>query len=290
MTEKEKMMLRKTIWFITGIIGCLVILGNVVWAIQPAHPNTMNLSPKTIARMLAQGHIDSAIYDKLLLLSEENRVVLRHHLRTFITEDEIARRKEVFAIVGLSKGEIQGSADDANDAGRKAASEYGNPDGWQLYISLPTFYSQNDPNWSRYPLGWDRTGQTLGSHGCHVTCIAMLYAYWGYGNMNPPVTNAWGRWNNGFVAGTGNAIAANLIDYPNVNRPVRYISANDIYREVQQGHPVIVHTNQYSGSHFVLIFAFDGARYCVKDPVKDWRNQDQPLGGSQHFSYRVYGY
>lgn len=129
---------------------------------------------------------------------------------------------------------------------------------WQLYVDVP-FYSQNDPNWSWIPLGW-ANDVTIGSDGCQLSCVAMLYAKWGYSNMTPSATNSWGRWNNGFRSGTGYIIAENIIDYRK-NRSARNINYDQIYSELAAGHPVVVEVNASGRTHFMVIYGFDGSVY-----------------------------
>ncbi len=184
------------------------------------------------------------------------------------------------------------SADSVNALGRAAMLAEGGKSiqtdvslGWQLYVSVP-FYSQRDPHWQYDRLGW--SSLYIRDYGCHLSCVAMHYAKWGYGHLNPHNLNNWGKSHDAFSG--PNVIPYKIVDYAK-NRNVRYISANQIYSELAAGHPVIVRTT-YGGSHFMIIFAFDGRRYWVKDPLRDWRHQDQPLYGNAHWDrpFRVYGY
>ncbi|MFH1235987.1 MAG: C39 family peptidase [Parcubacteria group bacterium] len=197
------------------------------------------------------------------------------------------------------------SAEEINELGRKehqrrvAAGESIelNKSGWQLYAFVP-FYSQRDGNWGSHALGYGNCGSSdnIYNYGCHLCCIAMLYAKWGYSSLTPPVLNDWSR--NGrahyafYSTGCGDLIRVEeAMQYPAMCRSYRYISASQIYGELRAGHPVVVRTT-VGGSHFMIIFAFDGQRYWVKDPWRDWTQQDQPLYGNAHQDgpFRVYGY
>ncbi len=189
------------------------------------------------------------------------------------------------------------SADNINVLGQKAHEEWLSQGGKNklslkatgmcIQLSVP-FYSQRDNNWKNTILGHSKTS-TIGDYGCHLTCVSMLYAKWGYSNMNPTQLNNWAKSNNGFY---GDLLRAeNAVDYGR-NRNVRNISGSQIYGELRAGHPVVVRTTS-GGSHFMIIYGFDGYRFWVKDPwVSDWRYQNKPLYGNAHSDkpFRVYGY
>ncbi len=190
------------------------------------------------------------------------------------------------------------SADSVNVLGRAAMlSEKGDSRmqtaaGWQLYVSVP-YFSQVDPAWSGQRLGYNTSyAYTLGSHGCAVTCLAMLYGKWGYG-ASPSTINNWahaGKSHYAFVAGDGNIRFPQCLEYPGyICRSYQNISYNDIYPQLQKGRPVIVEIAYGSGSHFMVIFGFDGTRYWVKDPLRTSSSPDTPLYGSVR-SVRLWGY
>ncbi len=163
--------------------------------------------------------------------------------------------------------------------------------GWQLYVSVP-FYSQRDQAWRDTRLGFGRCGTTIGSHGCYLTCISMLYAKWGYYNMNPKALNNWRYGSRSHYAfsssGCGDLIRIPYaIHYPGMSRPYRSISPGQIYGELRRGHPVIIKIN--GGAHFMVIFAFDGRVFWVKDPIRNAAGQNRPLYGNFAGAY-VYGY
>lgn len=152
------------------------------------------------------------------------------------------------------------------------------------YVSVP-FYSQVDGFWAGDKLGW--SSLTIRQAGCHVACVAMLYAKWGYYNMNPREVNNYAKSHNGFNG--ADLIPGNAITYPGLCRNVRWLNFNGVLTELSRGHPVICHCSMYGG-HFVVIFGWDGYRFWFKDSMRDWRYQDQPLSGYSIYSYRSYGY
>ncbi|MBU0612949.1 C39 family peptidase [Patescibacteria group bacterium] len=168
---------------------------------------------------------------------------------------------------------------------------------WQVYVHVP-FYSQKDYHWSGVGLGFNYDGRsTIGRYGCHLCCVSMLYAKWGYGSeTNPPNLNAWKKRSRDHYAfstsANGDLIRpTQALEYPYNCRPWYTISSSQIYGELRRGRPVIVRTT-YGGSHFMVIFAFDGQRFWVKDPLKDGNHQSVPLYGDAHPKkpFRVYGY
>lgn len=269
----------------------------------------IDVAPR-LAERLSAGPVAPDLQTQLLLLSEDERLTLRGFLLEQMSEEDIEARPDIFAIVGYPEGTLI-DAETVNESGQEQAAESGFDsgggaiDGWQLYVDIPRFYSQGDPNWSSKGLGYNYCGNsTIGRYGCHLTCVSMLYGKWGYPEMNPPGLNNWsflGQSHYAFVnykntkdsdhGGCGDFInPSQALQYPNICRPWSTISTNDIYGQLQRGRPVIANTDQYGfGNHFVVIFAFDGAKYWVKDPVKDWVNQDQPLSGNVK-SVRLYGY
>jgi hypothetical protein len=155
--------------------------------------------------------------------------------------------------------------------------------GMCISLHVP-FYSQRDGNWGGVNLGHSHL--KIRDYGCHLTCISMLYAKWGHGDMNPKVLNTWAKSHSGFSG--PNIIPRKAVDRYE-NRNTRNISPNQIYGELVAGRPVIVRTT-YGGSHFMIIYGFDGYRFWVKDPLKDWRHQSVPLYGHAHNDrpFRVY--
>jgi len=163
--------------------------------------------------------------------------------------------------------------------------------GWQLYVNVP-FYSQRDPNWINKGLGFNYCGNsTIGNFGCFLCCICMVYANRGT-YVNPPTLNDWKYGDRAHYAfstsGCGDLIRLpQALQYPGMCRNYKWIGANEIYGQLQLGRPVIVKIN--GGAHYLVIFAFDGVRYWVKDPLRDYTSQDQPLYGSFSAAL-VFGY
>ncbi len=186
------------------------------------------------------------------------------------------------------------SADSVNSLGRIAYAEALSFKGLQvgqalgapnacISLNVP-YYSQRDANWRWDKLG-NSTTSTIDRYGCHLTCISMLYAYWGVWNMNPRQLNNWAKSQGAF---SGDLIIASKAIQYNACRTVKYIGSGEVYTYLANRKPVVAQTSQYGG-HFVLITGFDGYRFWVKDPYQtDWTTQNQPLSGTV-YSFRVYG-
>ncbi|PIY95682.1 MAG: hypothetical protein COY66_06155 [Candidatus Kerfeldbacteria bacterium CG_4_10_14_0_8_um_filter_42_10] len=249
---------------------------------------------QAIAEALISGTMPQEEYNQLALWDEETRYTLRGYVLRIISEEGVEARSDVYYIVG-GNGEVT-SAEEINEIGRQQAEKEGltrNLD-WVLYVEVP-FYSQNDPNWSSNHLGYS-SYWTIGNSGCHLCCVSMLYAKWGYcppnqcPSMYPPGLNNWayaGCAHYAFQNGTAFIRLPQAIQY-GACRPWGWITNNQIWGHLQAGHPVIAHTWQYDDNHYVVIFAHDGSRYWVKDPVKNAANQNQWLGDV--LDRRVYGY
>lgn len=271
----------------------------IAGAMDTHEPNLLTIAP-TVIEVLANGPLPDNVQHSLLLLTEEERVTLRGLLLERMSEEEITARRDIYEVVGPPEGDVT-SAKEVNNIGREQMyadgdGDGGVADGWQLYVYVP-FYSQNDGAWSGKGLGYNYCGNsTIGRYGCHLTCISMLYAKWGFREMSPPGLNDWRVGSEAHYAfNPDKNTCGDLIRLPQALqymacRPWRYINNDEIYGQLQAGHPIVANTDQYGfGNHFVVIFGFDGARYWVKDPVKDWTTQDQPLSGYVK-NRRLYGY
>ncbi|MFH0853720.1 MAG: C39 family peptidase [bacterium] len=191
------------------------------------------------------------------------------------------------------------SADLINAIGQRqhaqalADGKQGSATAWQLYVYVP-FVSQNDSRWKNHSLGYNYDGRsTIGKYGCLLSCLTMHYKKWGY-NIDPRTLNNWSKFGQDHYAFStccnGDRIhSTHAISYPNMSRPWRVISYDEIYPQLAAGRPVVMYlylgNNNY---HFVVIYGFDGTRYWCKDP---WRTSsyNQPLFG-QSVQARIYGY
>lgn len=176
------------------------------------------------------------------------------------------------------------SADEVNAAGRLAYEQAG-PDKANACISLNVpYFSQLDPAWKNVGLGYNLRGEaTIGSHGCFLTCLSMLYKKWGYSTMTPVVLNNWaylGQDHYAFLKSSsdprynGDLIRLpEALQYPYVSRPYRSITSGQIYSELAAGRPVVARISFYTSggtyvpSHYLVIYAFNGINYLVRDPL-----------------------
>ena len=162
-----------------------------------------------------------------------------------------------------------------------------------VYVSVPLFM-QRDERWCDQSLGhnWDGAA-TIGQSNGQLTCLAMIYKKWGY-NSDPQILNDWyfhGQAHYLFShSGNGDLLRfPEALHYPGAVRQYRDIQAHEIFRKLLLGQPVIANiTFGEVDSHFVIIFAFDGQRFWVKDPI---RGTVRLYGAAtSDRSFRIYGY
>ena len=175
------------------------------------------------------------------------------------------------------------SAEEVNAAGR-IAFERANQDKSMVavYLNVP-YFSQLDPTWRNVGLGFNHQGcnSTIGRYGCHLTCLAMLYKKWGYSSMTPVVLNNWSYGGRAHYA-FSTSECGDLIRLPEAlkyngsgitNRSSRAIANKSlVLAELIAGRPVVARISYTSGttfvpSHYLVIYAFDGINYLVRDPL-----------------------
>lgn len=183
-------------------------------------------------------------------------------------------------------------ADSVNAIARAQHAAAGKNPGWQLYVPIQ-FFSQNDPAWRNHTLGYNYCGDsTIGRYGCLLACICMVLRKLGVA-VNPHILNDWAAFGYSHYAfsrsGCGDLIDnAHAISYPNQCRPWRVLSYDEIYTQLARGRPVVAKIRTELGNHFVVIYAFDGARYWVLDPYRT-TGYERPLYGT-FLQARLYGY
>ncbi|MCD4760912.1 C39 family peptidase, partial [bacterium] len=162
-----------------------------------------------------------------------------------------------------------------------------------VYVSIPLFM-QRDERWHDMSLGhnWDGTA-TIGRSNGHLTCLAMLYKKWGY-NADPEILSNWYYREEAHYlfsySGNGDLLRfPEALHYPGAIRQYRNIQAHEIFRKLLVGQPVVAHIKFGEvDNHFVIIFAFDGQGFWIKDPIRGTVH----LYGTAYFNkpFRVYGY
>lgn len=153
---------------------------------------------------------------------------------------------------------------------------------------------QTDPRWAAKRLGFTTGAETLGSHGCLITCFTMMLGRSDVGAMNDGL-----KARNMFVAGSGNvyldiaAFGARLVA---ASEQVAFKSMPDgwmarLYAHLRAGKPAILGVDyipwpndaQYS-EHYVLAWGLDdNDRILIADPLPDLAK------GSNGYLCRRYG-
>lgn len=136
-------------------------------------------------------------------------------------------------------------------------------------------YNQEDETWSDDQLG-DCENTTIGSAGCAISSVAMVFKYYGV-NTNPQDMNNWSKKNEGYNPGGCN-VRWNIVDKRS-DGIVDWIGKlstdlDQIKSELDNGYPVIakVMIPLASGGktgHFVVITGYSDSesKFYINDPV-----------------------
>lgn len=120
------------------------------------------------------------------------------------------------------------------------------------HISLPiTVYKQYDKAYSSLKL--PGSGESVYTHGCAVTSLAMTESY-RTGKTVTPKT----------VIQTEKFTSGGAIYWPSVYSKGE-ISLEFIYERLSAGKPVIVHAKNSSGGHFAVVYGFSGGALEAKN-------------------------
>lgn len=136
-------------------------------------------------------------------------------------------------------------------------------------LSVP-LYKQGDPRWAEDKLG--TTSLTIREYGCAITCIAMVFKYYGI-QTDPKDLNNWLKQNGGYdsdgkvywskaTGKSGGAIQyPDIYDCNNVNADLDKINS-----ELDRGCPVIAEVKLFGSEHYVVITGYSGSTYYINDP------------------------
>jgi hypothetical protein len=157
-------------------------------------------------------------------------------------------------------------------------------------------YKQGSPSpWYNDQLG--TCSETIGSAGCAITSIAMIFKYYGV-QTDPGDMNNWLKQNNGYASGClvywsvatgrsgGTVQWAGQYDYTSIPADL-----NRINSELNAGYPVIAEVRLSSSQHFVVITGYTGSTYYINDP---WYGDESTINGrygdpaSAIYSIRLY--
>lgn len=152
-----------------------------------------------------------------------------------------------------------------------------------------TSLSQRDPCWSSVRLGYSTEGQTIGSHGCLITALAMwLNSFQDASALQftPTIVNAdLMRTKNGYVItnlvnfGALRNVYPQIVYGGRIDCPLDPAPLGEIDAMLARGLPVIVYVdaNRYVGGvqqHFVLVTGSVGNDYAIANP---WNGKIQTL-------------
>lgn len=142
-------------------------------------------------------------------------------------------------------------------------------------------YSQRDPRWSGVPLGFSKK-TTIGSHGCFVTCFAMMV------RKEPHIVNQILKEANAFGGPDRDLIISeraakalgmeyfgketNIDNVPNMEISIKEVDMSPAPGKQQ---------------HFVIRIAGDKDKKVIIDP---WTGKIEPIGFYPFVSYRLFKY
>ena len=141
-----------------------------------------------------------------------------------------------------------------------------------LEMSVPVYgQGQQGQSWAGDQLGTCYP-ETIGSHGCVITSIAMVFKYYGI-STDPRGMNNWLKQHNGYSGGclvkwdvaagcsNGSIQWAGRYDYQTIPADL-----NKINSEINNGYPVIAEVRLSGYMHFVVITGYSGSTYYINDP------------------------
>ncbi len=153
-------------------------------------------------------------------------------------------------------------------------------------ILLPVdLFRQSDPRWSKDPLAWGQSGDTLGSAGCALTSVAMVLYYYGI-DTEPQSLNKFLQKHDGYTPEgwlkweVACELAPKKARFVYENVPTfKLIDSN-----LKSGNPVIVRLRYPNGpngepgiTHFVVICGKEGHSYLIRDPGAGSKKGFYPL-------------
>ncbi len=176
--------------------------------------------------------------------------------------------------------------------------------------SVPVF-NQRDPRWAHLPLGTDMS-DTIGSHGCVLTSVAMVQRFYGVAT-DPPSLNRWLVDNQGYIeddimlwrqamVNSGGAVRwkwrhlgslSPLLQTDEQDDPGQPTAA-EARAALDAGSMVIAEVRLQGRQHFVVLTGYRGDAFLINDPwygdrtTLDWRYgpYDQAVR-SAHIFYPV---
>jgi hypothetical protein len=137
----------------------------------------------------------------------------------------------------------------------------------------PPLFSQRDPRWANQRLG--TSDKTIGSHGCVVTCLAMILCAYGLdetpASANEQLTARRGYHNTNLVIWESVQRIWPSVNFAGkLNCITTPAPIEEINRRLAQGYPVIawLDFDERPGTqqHFVLLLGILGSDYAICDP------------------------
>lgn len=165
------------------------------------------------------------------------------------------------------RGQLEATGAFARNARGRVASRVWDDSGF--------YFNQLDSRWIEAKLGFSDSS-TIGDYGCGLTSLAMVFKYYGLGNVPPPELNGKLRgvgafvddlmnWRNAAAASEGRLSLATS-PYP-VGR--QFVNWSQIDSQLAGGNPVIVYVARPGQiNHYVVLLEKRGSGYLMHDPIE----------------------
>jgi hypothetical protein len=158
---------------------------------------------------------------------------------------------------------------------------------WELQVEVTvdlgnsmdvTPLSQDVLPWMNDRLGFATEGQTIGSHGCYLTCVTMAMNYYAkimqLGSTTPDVLNNMARENGGFSGSMFVGDAVERLSFYIFGRTIiqdelpGVLTLEGLREELQAGNLVLLQVQNGVFEHYVLAIGIDGEDIIINDPLE----------------------
>lgn len=172
----------------------------------------------------------------------------------------------------------------------------GDDDRWTVVDVInpePVRLSQRDPRWAAKKLGFTNGGETIGSHGCLITCMTKMLGRADVGAFNDELVSR-----HMFVAGSGRvyldlaAFGAKLLVrsplYASTEMPAEWMT--QLYAHLKAGKPAVLGvdftpwpSNAQYDEHYVLAAGVDDKNQILISDPWPTPNESAPATLSPHY-------
>ena len=146
-------------------------------------------------------------------------------------------------------------------------------------ISQGTYpFDDLDIPWENKPLGLTSGSQTIGSHGCYLTCMTMAMNYYAkimqLERITPDILNEVARENGGFDGANFNGYLVEELSSRIFGRVILQdelgglLTKEGVRKELRAGNFVLLGVRNNDLEHYVLAIGIDGEDIIINDPLE----------------------